>query len=383
MLVKEVFYLMKNKEFIEKEMLKHNHLLSAYACPDSEAIYFQENTEDIRSPFFRDTDRIIYSLAFIRYQNKTQVFSNQEHDHISRRMIHVQFVSKIARTIGRGLGLNEDLIEAASLGHDLGHVPYGHVGESILSKISLEYNEGYFNHNIESVRALMNIENYGNGLNISLQVLDAIMCHNGEFALGKYEPRPKTKEEFLSEYSKSYQDKKTILELKPMTLEGCVVRVSDLIAYLGRDIDDAIRLNLLKKEDIPRSITNVLGSTTKEIVGTCVLDILKNSYGKNYILLSDDVFKAIEELKQFNYTHIYNKSESARNKEQLEIMFRKLFQQYVKDLETNNIDSNIVSSYLKNMSTTYKENNTIYRIVIDYIAGMTDDYFLSEYNKLN
>ncbi len=374
---------MKNKEIIEKEMLKHNHLLSAYACPDSEAIYFQENTEDIRSPFFRDTDRIIYSLAFIRYQNKTQVFSNQEHDHISRRMIHVQFVSKIARTIGRGLGLNEDLIEAASLGHDLGHVPYGHVGESILSKISLEYNEGYFNHNIESVRALMNIENYGNGLNISLQVLDAIMCHNGEFALGKYEPRPKTKEEFLNEYFKSYQDKKTILELKPMTLEGCVVRVSDLIAYLGRDIDDAIRLNLLKKEDIPRSITNVLGSTTKEIVGTCVLDILKNSYGKNYILLSDDVFKAIKELKQFNYTHIYNKSESARNKEQLEIMFRKLFQQYVKDLETNNIDSNIVSSYLKNMSTTYKENNTIYRIVIDYIAGMTDDYFLSEYNKLN
>ncbi len=374
---------MRNKEFIEKEMLKHNHLLSAYACPDSEAIYFQENTEDIRSPFFRDTDRIIYSLAFIRYQNKTQVFSNQEHDHISRRMIHVQFVSKIARTIGRGLGLNEDLIEAASLGHDLGHVPYGHVGESILSKISLEYNEGYFNHNIESVRALMNIENYGNGLNISLQVLDTIMCHNGEFALGKYEPRPKTKEEFLNEYFKSYQDKKTILELKPMTLEGCVVRVSDLIAYLGRDIDDAIRLNLLKKEDIPRSITNVLGSTTKEIVGTCVLDILKNSYGKNYILLSDDVFKAIKELKQFNYTHIYNKSESARNKEQLEIMFRKLFQQYVKDLETNNIDSNIVSSYLKNMSTTYKENNTIYRIVIDYIAGMTDDYFLSEYNKLN
>ena len=183
-------------EDIKKQMNKHNDVLTFYACKDDEALYFKNNNDDIRTPFFRDIDRIIYSLAFIRYQDKTQVFSFTEHDHVAKRMIHVQFVSKIARTIGRALGLNEDLIEAAALGHDLGHVPFGHVGERILNKISLDSGEGFFNHNVHSVRLLMNIENYGKGLNITLQTLDAIMCHNGEITLGKYEPIKKTKEKF-------------------------------------------------------------------------------------------------------------------------------------------------------------------------------------------
>lgn len=368
-------------EIIE-QMGKHNAILSKYACKDEEAIYFKQRDNDIRTSFFRDIDRIIYSLAFIRYQDKTQVFSYINHDHVSKRMIHVQFVSKIARTIGRALGLNEDLIEAASLGHDLGHVPFGHVGEKILNEISLKNNEGFFNHNIESARALMNIENYGKGLNISVQVLDAIICHNGEMAQGIYKPRKKSKEEFLEEYQETYKNKNKLTSLEPMTLEGCVVRVSDLIAYLGRDIDDAVRLKIIKREDIPKSITNVLGSTTKEIVNTCINDIISNSYNKNYIKLSNEVYNAIEELKKFNYLNIYNNSESSQTKEELENKFNKLFNIYLRDIKNNNENSPIIKSYLNNMCSEYKENNTNERIVIDYLAGMTDDYFLNEYDRI-
>lgn len=370
------------KQDIYMKMSNHNENLSRYACLDKEAIYLRPNHDDIRTPFFRDIDRIIYSLAFIRYQDKTQVFSNTIHDHVAKRMIHVQFVSKIARTIGRALGLNEDLIEAAALGHDLGHVPFGHQGEYILNDISLSHGEGYFNHNIESVRNLMCLENYGKGINITVQVLDAIMCHNGEFALGEYHPRKKTKEEFLEEYEESYKDKEILLKMKPMTLEGCVVRVSDLIAYLGRDIDDAVRLHVLNREEIPDDITDVLGSTTKEIVNTCILDIINNSYGKDYIKLSDEVFKAIENLKRFNYEHIYNKAMSKEEKEELRRKFECLFNTYLHDLKINNLNSPIINSYLENMSDDYKNNTTHERMVIDYIAGMTDDFFLREYDRI-
>ena len=368
---------------IIQQMQKHNSILTKYACKDEEAIYFIKRDEDIRSSFFRDADRILYSLAFLRLQDKTQVFSYIEHDHISKRMIHVQFVSKIARTIGRALGLNEDLIEAAALGHDLGHVPFGHVGERILNEISLKNNEGFFNHNIESARVLMNIENYGKGLNISVQVLDAIICHNGEIAKGTYKPRSKTKEEFLEEYNRTYKDKSLLTKLEPMTLEGCVVRVSDLIAYIGRDLDDAIRLKKIKREDIPESITKVLGSSTKEIVSTCINDIVMNSYNKNYIKLSDNIYNAIEELKKFNYTNIYNNSESAKTKTELEHKFNVLYKTYIKDIENNNENSPIIKSYLNNMCKEYFNNNTKERIVLDYIAGMTDDYFLNEYERIN
>ena len=215
-----------------------------------------------------------------------------------------------------------------------------------------------------------------------MQVLDAIMCHNGEFALGEYHPRKKTKEEFLEEYEESYKDKEILLKMKPMTLEGCVVRVSDLIAYLGRDIDDAVRLHVLNREEIPDDITDVLGSTTKEIVNTCILDIINNSYGKDYIKLSDEVFKAIENLKKFNYEHIYNKAMSKEEKEELRRKFECLFNTYLHDLKINNLNSPIINSYLENMCDDYKNNTTHERMVIDYIAGMTDDFFLREYDRI-
>ena len=364
-----------------ENMLNHNKILSKYACPDSDAIYLHENKDDFRTPFFRDIDRIIYTLAFVRYSDKTQVFSFKENDHLTKRMIHIQYVAKIARTIGRALGLNEDLIEAASLGHDLGHTPFGHVGEAILNEISLENNEGYFNHNVHSVRLLMYIENYGKGLNITLQTLDAIMCHNGEFASQMYEVKKKSKEEFLSEYESCYKDKSAIKKLRPMTLEGAVVRISDLIAYLGRDIEDAKRMGLIDFSDIPLIIKENLGTSNREIVNTIVMDIINNSIGKDYIKLSDDVFKSIVELKKFNYENIYYKAYTEEEKDKLKLMLNTLFNKYMKDLENNNTDSNIIKSFLANMSDEYKNSNSNARIVIDYIAGMTDDYTLREYNN--
>ena len=366
---------------MDENMLNHNKYLSKYATRDSDAIYLRDVMNDFRTPFFRDIDRIIYTLAFTRYSDKTQVFSFKSNDHLTKRMIHVQYVSKIARTIGRALALNEDLIEAAALGHDLGHTPFGHVGEEILNKISLACGEGYFNHNIHSVRLLMYIENYGKGKDITLQTLDAIMCHNGELPQNEYVPMKKSKEEFLSEYNLSYQDKSIIKKLRPMTLEGCVVRISDLIAYLGRDIEDAMRLNIVSFDDIPDSIKKHLGSSNREIVNTIIKDVIDNSLGKNYIKLSDAVYKGIVDLKKFNYENIYSRAYTKEEREELEVMLNTLFKCYMNDLDSNNKESNIIKSYLNNMSDEYKNNNSKERIVIDYIAGMTDDYCKLEYNK--
>ena len=370
-------------EVLRKNMERHMIGLSPYACLDSEARRFRDEKEDLRSPFFRDIDRIIYTYAFVRYSDKTQVYSLKNNDHITKRMLHVQYVSKIARTIGRALGLNEDLIEAAGLGHDLGHVPFGHFGESVLNQISAENGEGYFHHNVESVRILMNLEHGGEGCNLTLQVLDAILCHNGEFVMGEYHPKKKTPQEFLAEYERTYQDKNAVKSLVPMTLEGCVVRISDIIAYLGRDIEDACMLGLFEKKDIPKEILEVLGYRNREIVNTIILDIIENSLGKPYIKLSEPVFKAIVALKKFNYQNIYDKSLSSAEKKEITTMFQVLFKHYLNDITLENKDSRIYTNFLNYKKDIYLKNTTPKRMVLDFIAGMTDDYFLLCFREVN
>lgn len=368
-------------EEIMNNMRKQDRYLGEYATHDSDAIRLKEEVKDIRPSYFRDIDRIIYSLSYTRYLDKTQVFSNITNDHISRRMTHVQMVSKIARTIGRALNMNEDLIEAISLGHDLGHVPFGHPGEAILNRISLEYTGKYFNHNVHSVRILKDIENNGEGNNITLQVLDGILCHNGEFVSKEYYPSPKTKEEFINIYNNCYTDINTIKKLHPMTLEGCIVRISDIIGYIGRDIEDAIQVGIIEASDIPVSITEVLGNSNREIINTIILDIISNSLNKPYIKISDKVFNAIKELKQFNYENIYYKANNSDTLNQYEEMYNKLFLHYLNDINVKNIDSEIYQVYLGNMCDNYLINTSDAQKVIDFIAGMTDDYFTNLYHK--
>lgn len=369
-----------NEKIIEN-MRKQNENLCQYATMDWDAIRLNEEDKDIRPSFFRDIDRIIYSLSYSRYLDKTQVFSNTHNDHISKRIIHVQMVSKIARTIGRALNLNEDLIEASSLGHDLGHVPFGHVGEAILNRISVEYTGRFFNHNVHSVRILKDIENHGEGDNITLQVLDGILCHNGEFVSQEYYPVKKNKEEFLKQYEECYTDGNAIKKLRPMTLEGCIVRISDVIGYIGRDIEDAIRLGIIKKEDLPSNVTEVLGTSNREMINTIILDIIANSLDKPYIMLSDKVYTAIKDLKQFNYENIYYKANTKEDIDKYEKMFNTLFKKYLTDLKNKDTKSEIYQVFLGDMCDKYLINNSDEQKVIDFIAGMTDDYFTNLYNK--
>lgn len=373
-----------NIDVIKKNMLKNEAYLSKYACLDEDAIRLKKYNvkEEIRGNYFRDIDRIIYSLSYMRYIDKTQVFSNINNDHISRRIIHVQMVSKIARTIGRALNLNEDLIEAIALGHDIGHVPFGHVGESILNDISLKHGEGIFMHNVQSVRNMMYIEKHGEGINLTLQTLDGILCHNGEQLESKYIAKPKTKEEFLDEYNLCYKSKENIYSLVPMTLEGAVVRISDIVAYIGRDIEDAIRLGIIKKSDISSDIAGILGTTNKQIINTLVLDIINNSYNKPYIKLSDAVLDSLNKLIKFNYNNIYYKANSKDKIDEYKKMFNELFDNYLMEIKSNNKDSDIFTMYLNDMTKTYLENTTDERKVIDYIAGMTDAYFLKQYQNI-
>lgn len=366
---------------VKENMLKYEKLYNKYATLDKDAIRLETYEEDIRPNYYRDIDRIIHSSSYTRYMDKTQVFSLNDNDNISKRMVHVQLVSKIARTIGRALSLNEDLIEAIALGHDLGHTPFGHVGEKILNEISLKHNEGYFNHNVQSVRELMFLEDNGLGKNICVQVLDGILCHNGELELQEYKPEKKTVEDFLNNYNSCYTEKNYVTTLVPMTLEGCVVRISDIIGYLGRDIEDAEKIGMIKKEDIPENITKVLGNTNKDIVNTIILDLISNSLGKSYIKVSDKVFNAIKELKTFNYINIYNKCHTKEELDNFELMFNTLYEKLLDILYKEDKNHNIYTNYLNNMSEKYLKNTTKERIVIDYIAGMTDDYFIREYKN--
>lgn len=370
---------------IQDNFLKKEENLSQYATKSSDAIRINEEdfTNEIRPNYYHDIDRIIHSLSYTRYIDKTQVFSFKQNDHISKRIVHVQLVSKIARTIGRALNLNEDLIEAIALGHDIGHTPIGHTGEAILNEISLRETNTMFNHNIQSVRNYLVLEKNGLGNNLTIQTLDGIMCHNGEMLSNIYEPNFKTKEEFLKEYEKCYTDKITLKKIRPMTLEGCVVRISDIIAYIGRDIEDAINLGVLSRNDVPNNIIKVLGTTNKEIVNTIILDIVTNSINKPYIKLSDDVYKAVFDLKKFNYENIYNK---ANTKE--EISFYKegmnyLFNKYLSDIETKSYNSDIYKIFIDTMDQSYVKNTDNKRIVIDYIAGMTDEYFVKMIKSVN
>lgn len=368
-------------EKAKKNFLLKEENLSPYATKSSEAIRLQLQEEDIRPAFFHDIDRIIHSLSYTRYIDKTQVYSFKENDHISKRMTHVQLVSKIARTIGRALLLNEDLIEAIALGHDIGHTPLGHLGEAFLNDISKRELGEEFGHNLQSVRDLMVLEKNGEGLNLTVQVLDGIMCHNGEMLENRYVPEPKEKDEFLREYNEGYQSLAKLSKYASMTLEGCVVRVSDIIAYIGRDIEDAINLNLFKREDIPLEIVKVLGCTNREIVNTIILDIIENSMDKPYIELSENVYQALFSLKKFNYEHIYQFSNSKEDTVYYRKGMEKIYQVYLDDILKDNRESIIFKIYLDYQKDAYIQETSPKRMVIDFISGMTDEMFLREVSK--
>jgi len=374
-----------NKSKILKDIKQHLHLLekdrlSPYATLSIQAVRRREEQEIIdghRENFSIDADRILHSLAYSRYIDKTQVFYLIKNDHITHRVLHVQLVSKIGRTIGRLLRLNEDLIEAIALGHDIGHAPFGHDGEKFLSDLYREYGLGNFLHNVQGVRFLEVLEKKGAGWNLSLQVLDGILSHNGEVhnrALfpdgGKDFARLEEEIEKLTENPE--------FPIWPMTIEGCVVRMADTISYIGRDIEDAIRLGLIKRNEIPPDCRRRLGETNGTIVYTLVEDLISESLEKPSISFSPEVADALGKLKDFNQEFIYADTKAKSQTEKLRLMFELLFEKYYRDLKTGSDHSVIFREFLDGMSSSYRDKNPPAMIVRDFIAGMTDDYFLRQ-----
>ncbi|MBO7636574.1 MAG: HD domain-containing protein [Paludibacteraceae bacterium] len=368
---------------IKEQLVEKEQVWSKYACKSSDAIQFYHRKEDIRPAFFHDVDKIIHSRCYSRYIDKTQVFYLIENDHITHRVLHVQLVSKIARTIGRFLNLNEDLIEAISLGHDVGHTPFGHNGERIISDFCERKGEGIFEHNVQSFRLFHEIEKKGDGVNMCVQTLDGIICHNGELLVPRFDcDRTKTKEKLFSEYTESLKNKGVSAKMKPMTLEGCVMRISDIIAYIGRDIEDAIKLQLIDRKDIPREITKVLGDNNKEIINNLIIDLVNNSYGNDYISFSTEVFNALDELKKWNNKNIYSNPEKMAQDDKIKKMFDYMLETNLVFLNENNTKSNIIKWLDGEMSHSYIDKSSNVRIVADYVSGMTDDYLMNSYKEL-
>jgi dGTPase len=334
--------------------------------------------EGYRQTFSVDVDRILHSRAYTRYIDKTQVFYLIQHDHITHRVLHVQLVSKIARTIGRYLGLNEDLIEAISLGHDIGHTPFGHDGERFLSELCSASGIGDFLHNVQSVQFLDRVERKGKGWNLCLQTLDGILCHDGEIHNQVLKPERKKTFEMLAK-EMALKKENPMTQLMPMTLEGCVVRMADTVSYIGRDIEDAIRLDMIKRSDLPKESMDVLGNTNGTIVYHLVTDIINTSFQNNYIAFSEEISKALKRLKDFNLERIYMNPKIKKSTETIKTLFRILFEKYLDDIENENHSSVIFKGFLEDMSEDYIQNHRKEEIVRDFIAGMTDQYFLRQF----
>ncbi|WP_317137826.1 deoxyguanosinetriphosphate triphosphohydrolase family protein [Methanochimaera problematica] len=357
-------------------------LYSPFATRDADAIRRHNlKKPDIRTNFSRDSDRIIHSRAFARYIDKTQVFYLVKNDHITHRSLHVQLVSKIARTIGRALHLNEDLIEAISAGHDIGHPPYGHTGEEFLSDLCLKNSAGKFRHSVQSIQFLEKIEN----TDLSIQVLDGIVCHNGEKYDTHISPQKCGSWKEFDERVIKIRDKEE--DIHPMTPEGCVVRFADTVAYIGRDIQDAKEVGLIQKDhQLPESVSKILGNENRDIVNMLIMDLISNSDMEEScsVSYSEDVSAALNELKEYNYEKIYNNPVLTSQKNKIKNMYECLFSEYLKDLEYENKKSKIYTDFLNNhwntgINSGYAESSEPPEIVRDFIAGMTDNYFESRF----
>ena len=321
-----------------RELLCDNErkILSPYATfsSQSKGRDREEKPCDFRTEFGRDRDRIIYANSFKRLKNKTQVFFAPEGDHYITRLTHTLDVAQIGRSIARALSLNEDLTEAIALGHDLGHTPFGHVGERVLAQLS----STGFMHNEQSVRVVEVIEKGGRGLNLTFEVRDGILNHKSSG--------------------------------KPATLEGEAVSLADRIAYINHDIEDAIRAGLIRNEDLPKSAVERLGNKTKERIHTAIADIYENSYNQPFVRMSNEVMAATNELRNFMFERVYGWSNKVIQ-ERAERMLTQMFEYFM-----NNVDK-LPKQYLQLLEKDGKE-----RVVCDYLSGMTDRYAVTVFESI-
>lgn len=354
--------------------------------PFSDELYLQRthpHVQDVRDEYFRDQTKIIHSLPFRRLKHKTQVFFAPDNDHICTRIEHVLHVATIASSIVRGLvksgnwELNSDLAYAIGLGHDLGHAPFGHEGEKAIATCLPDQK---FSHEQNGYRVVEYLANRGEGLNLTYAVKDGILCHCGEdFATSKLKPAA----------APNQLDDIAARTHLPSTYEGCIVRMADKIAYLGRDIEDAIKAKLIQEKDIPAPVREEIGTSNGEIINTLALDLITHSADKDYIGFSPEKTELVSTLKQFNYTHIYYNDQMRERKETIDkrIMdlfnyFRNIFHRYQFDYDAYAREGKQTAkgfaNYMQSMKAVYKEDPArCDTIITDYIAGMTDSFALS------
>lgn len=336
---------------------------------------------DIRGDYFRDQTAIIHSSPFRRLKHKTQVFFSPRNDHICTRIEHVLHVSTIATTICKGLGLDVELAQAIALGHDLGHAPFGHIGEHVLNKLTQSI--GGFIHEVHGLRVVDKITRDGHGLNLTYAVRDGIVSHCGEEFQKSIAPENEVKS----------LESITSRQTAPLTYEACVVRVADKIAYLGRDIEDAITAGLIRSKDVPDTVRRNLGKTNGEIIDTLVVDVIRSSTGTDAISFSDDKYHMICQLKDFNYQRIYNHELILKSDESIHALIQHLFG-HLMDLYNRLGDDHLnyqrsscqidrdFGMFYKKRTTLYIQETNKERCVSDFVAGMTDSYALEAANDL-
>lgn len=338
-------------------------------------------TPDLRGDYFRDQTAIIHATPFRRLKHKTQVFYAPQSDHICTRIEHVLHVSTIATTICKGLELDVELAQAIALGHDLGHAPFGHVGEVKLNTLARDI--GGFIHEVHSLRVVDHITHKGQGLNLTYAVRDGIVSHCGEDFKQFIEP---------ASIKKNLKDIRT-RQSAPVTYEGCVVRVSDIIAYLGRDIEDAIMAGLITAKDVPARIKKNLGNTNGEIIDTLVMDVVKSSQGKESVQFSDNRFELLRQLKTFNYKNIYNHPVLKENEKTIGKLISTLyihlsvfFKEHKFDFSAYKYSQYIVDQhfgqFLTKRHSLYKAETVQEKCVIDFIAGMSDVYAMQSAKEI-
>ena len=358
--------------------------------PLSENTYLKRTYDldtPIRGAYFRDQTAIIHSMPFRRLKHKTQVFFAPENDHVCTRIEHVMHVATIAKSICLGLNkyswdLDTDMAFAIGLGHDLGHAPFGHEGEYFLNKRLGGANS--FIHEINSYRVIEKLSNNGKGLNLTYAVKDGIICHNGE-----------SFEQYLTpDLNIKNLDSIKNRKIKPSSFEGCIVRFSDKIAYLGRDIEDAITAKFIKREDIPKNIQKNLGESNSSIIDKLVNDIIDNSKENDKIGFSNKIFEHLKNLKDFNYKYIYNNPIKEQNKiivgkiiyslfDYLLILFTKHETNYNEYKKLNLKLENSFGNYLETMHNFYKTENNPEQIITDFISGMTDSYAMDSMRQIS
>lgn len=335
---------------------------------------FSGAEDDHRLPYKRDVDRIIHSKAYSRYVDKTQVVYLVDNDHITHRSLHVQLVSSFARGIAEILRLNLDLVEAIALGHDVGHPPFGHEGEEYLSELSQEFLAVPFTHPLQSCRLFTEIE----PLNLGLLVYDGFLCHDGGMCGNKLFPGfGKTWTHHFDEKARKQLNPDD--NIWPATLEGCVVKLCDTMSYVGRDIEDAIILGIVNRLDIPKTI---LGNSNRLILSALSQDMIKNSYGRDYIAISDEAYKALQVLREFNFERIYTHPKLKVESSKIHTSYRILFEYLLFDLKKNERSSFVWDHFLSNKRESYLEQTSSAQKIIDYISGMTDHYFIKTLEKL-